>query len=53
MTEIVARPVSQADVDWYCAKYSDGSDDIERWKTSGEIVIVDEKEVCENGEKTN
>jgi hypothetical protein len=48
MTEATVRSVSQADVDWYCAKYSGGSDDIDRWKAAGEIVIVDEKEkACE------
>jgi hypothetical protein len=50
MTEAAARPVSKADVDWYCAKFPGGSDDIDRWKAAGEIVIVDEKKVCdENG----
>ena len=38
------RAVRQSDVDWYKARYPDESDDIERWKASGEIVIVDEQE---------
>jgi len=38
------RAVRQSDVDWYKARYPDESDDIERWKASGEIVVIDEQE---------
>jgi hypothetical protein len=47
MTETIRCTVNQAAVDWYNAKYP-GSDDIERWKAAGEIVIVGEKEVKGN-----
>jgi hypothetical protein len=46
----MTRAISRSAVDWYSQKY--GPQDIERWKTAGEIVIV-EHGVESNGDKNS